>query len=87
MASFGNTVSWIAAHLGVVLGLVGVGDGDSVATEERTKRQHYPHTDSGNAELFAALFGDDVRFDHKRERWLLRQCILLSPDPQAVARV
>jgi len=28
-------------------------------------------TDSGNAELFAWLYGDRVRFDHARQRWLL----------------
>jgi putative DNA primase/helicase len=27
-------------------------------------------TDAGNAELFAHLFGNDLRFDWKRERWL-----------------
>ncbi|MCE5237147.1 phage/plasmid primase, P4 family [bacterium] len=31
----------------------------------------YRRTDSGNAELFADLFGDRVRFDHRRNRWLL----------------
>lgn len=28
-------------------------------------------TDAGSAELFAELFGDRVRYDHKRQRWLL----------------
>ena len=38
----------------------------------RTRKQHLPRrTDLGNAELFAALFGHRLRFDHKRERWLL----------------
>jgi len=31
----------------------------------------FPCTDSGNAELMAAMFKDDLRFDHKRGRWLL----------------
>jgi putative DNA primase/helicase len=31
----------------------------------------FPRTDSGNAELFASLFGDQLRFDHRRNRWLL----------------
>jgi putative DNA primase/helicase len=31
----------------------------------------FPRTDSGNAELFAHLFGDRLRFDHRRKRWLL----------------
>lgn len=28
-------------------------------------------TDSGNAEYFAALYGSDARYDHRRQRWLL----------------
>ena len=31
----------------------------------------FPRTDSGNAELFAHLYGERVRFDHRRGRWLL----------------
>ena len=30
-----------------------------------------PCTDAGNAELFAGLFRDRLRFDHKQRRWLL----------------
>ena len=30
-----------------------------------------PTTDAGNAELFAALYQDRLRFDHKRKRWLI----------------
>jgi len=30
----------------------------------------FPRTDSGNAELFAYLYGDRLRFDHRRKRWL-----------------
>ncbi|MGD0908702.1 MAG: phage/plasmid primase, P4 family [Candidatus Acidiferrales bacterium] len=38
----------------------------------RTHKQHLPHrTDSGNAELFAALYGEKVLFDHKQGRWLI----------------
>src|SRR5260370_2165539 len=37
----------------------------------RTRKQHLPRrTDTGNAELFAGLFGHRLLFDHKRERWL-----------------
>ena len=28
-------------------------------------------SDAGNAELFATLYHDRVRFDHSRQRWLL----------------
>lgn len=31
----------------------------------------YPRTDSGNAEIFAALYGDRVRYDHRRGEWLI----------------
>lgn len=34
------------------------------------KRRLPPRTDAGNAELFAALFRDRLRFDHARHRWL-----------------
>src|SRR3974377_436725 len=30
-----------------------------------------PRTDAGNAELFASLYGPNVRFDHKQGRWLI----------------
>jgi len=31
----------------------------------------YLRTDSGNAELFSALYADRLRYDHKRGRWLI----------------
>ena len=31
----------------------------------------FPRTDAGNGELFAHLYGDRVRFDHRRRRWLV----------------
>ena len=31
----------------------------------------FPRTDAGNGELFALLYGDRVRFDHRRRRWLV----------------
>jgi putative DNA primase/helicase len=33
-------------------------------------RAPFMRTDAGNGELFAALFRDKLRFDHKRKRWL-----------------
>lgn len=30
----------------------------------------FPLTDTGNAEMLAALFGDTLRYDHRRNRWL-----------------
>jgi putative DNA primase/helicase len=31
----------------------------------------FPRTDAGNAELFAALYGKLLRYDHQRRRWLI----------------
>jgi putative DNA primase/helicase len=36
----------------------------------KEKPRSFPLTDSGNAELIASLFGDRLRFDHRRNRWL-----------------
>src|SRR5579863_10524629 len=62
--------SWLMPLLS---GIFGFGDDlPSVATAQgMLKSQHYARTDSGNAELFASVYGESVRFDHKRERWLL----------------
>lgn len=43
-----------------------------MASSRKASSQGPPHrTDAGNAELFAGLFGHRLRFDHKRECWLL----------------
>lgn len=56
----------------------------------RSKRasQHYSRTDSGNAELFAYLHGDCVRFDHKQGRWLIwdKKRVRWAEDNQAKVR-
>jgi putative DNA primase/helicase len=31
----------------------------------------FPQTDAGNAEYFAARFGNDLRYDHRRNSWLV----------------
>jgi putative DNA primase/helicase len=38
---------------------------------EKKTPVRYPRTDAGNAEMFAALYGEKVRFDHKQGRWLI----------------
>jgi putative DNA primase/helicase len=40
----------------------------------------FPHTDSGNAEFFAAQHGAVVRYDHARGRWLLWRHHRWQPD-------
>jgi putative DNA primase/helicase len=32
---------------------------------------HFPWTDAGNSELFAHLYGENVRFDHPRGQWFI----------------
>jgi putative DNA primase/helicase len=39
--------------------------------ESKPARFLYPRTDAGNAELFAALNGKRLRYDHQRKRWLV----------------
>ncbi|MPZ49034.1 MAG: hypothetical protein GEU75_06965 [Dehalococcoidia bacterium] len=44
----------------------------SISTQRREPRlTDFPRTDSGNAELFTQLYGDQVRFDRRRKRWLI----------------
>lgn len=42
-----------------------------------------PCTDAGNAELFAQLHGDRLRYDHQRKRWLLWANHWWLPDADA----
>lgn len=53
--------------------------------EQRTLRQSGgdPLTDAGAAERFARLHGGEVRFDHRRQRWLLWQGHRWAPDADA----
>jgi putative DNA primase/helicase len=38
---------------------------------KKKKAARIPCTDTGNAELIAALYGDVLRYDHKQGRWLI----------------
>jgi putative DNA primase/helicase len=40
----------------------------------------FPLTDAGNAELFAHLYGHQIRYDHARGRWLLWEHHRWAPD-------
>ena len=42
---------------------------ESVSRYKPSTKQ-FPLTDSGNAEVLAALYGDTLRYDHHRKRWL-----------------
>ncbi len=48
---------------------------------------HYPLTDAGNAELFAAMFKGLVLFDHMRRRWLVWDSHRWRPDDLASVRL
>lgn len=41
----------------------------------------FPETDAGNAELVASLYGDRIRYDHQRGRWLVWDRHRWTPDP------
>jgi putative DNA primase/helicase len=38
---------------------------------QKAQRKAFPLTEAGDAEHFADLFGDRVRYDHRRGRWLI----------------
>lgn len=70
-------------------GVLGFGDDVvSLVAAQPVKPQFYPRTDSGNAELFASLCGKNVRFDHKRARWLIwdEECNSWREDTQSRVR-
>ena len=46
----------------------------------------FPLTDLGNAEYFAARFGADVRYDHRRQRWVVWTGHRWQPDADALVR-
>jgi hypothetical protein len=46
----------------------------------RTERQ-YPQSDSGQAEFIADLYGEDMKYDHRRSRTLLFQSPRWQEDP------
>jgi len=43
----------------------------STAANLFSPQNAYPQSDAGNAEVFSHLYSRDLRFDHKRNRWLL----------------
>lgn len=49
-------------------------------------RPPFPRTDAGNAQLFAELHGDRVRFDHARGEWLLFHRHWWGRDPDEEVR-
>ena len=82
------TSVWLSTVVGVILS---IGDDViSVATGVmQSMHGRFARTDSGNAELFADLHGENVRFDHKQQRWLLwdRESHRWTEDKQARVRL
>lgn len=48
--------------------------------KEKQKPVTFKLTDTGNAELITSLYGDRVRFDHRRKRWLIWRGHRWQPD-------
>ena len=56
---------------------------DSIGAESTRAQPSFPTTDAGNAELFAHLYGDRLRYDHRRKRWLLWGSHSWMPDQKS----
>ncbi len=50
---------------------VGVAPAEDTEPEQRIDLNGFPMSDAGNAEVIAALFGERLRYDHRRGRWLV----------------
>jgi putative DNA primase/helicase len=44
-----------------------------MAANHRSRNTDFPCTDAGNAEFFADMYTDSLRFDHGRGRWMIRR--------------
>lgn len=60
---------------------------EGAAAEEKAGIAYWaPRTDAGNAEVFVEAYGDRVRYDHKRELWLVYAGHRWVPDATAAVR-
>lgn len=48
--------------------------------------RRFPRTDAGNGEMFAMMYGELVRYDHRRKRWLLWEQHRWTPDCEQAIR-
>jgi len=53
---------------------------NSVGRYDPERGNNFPRTDIGNAEFFADLCGDEVRYDHRRRRFLIWRGQYWKPD-------
>lgn len=64
----GDPYDWLA-NGGTAEALIALIEGGQ-ASEPIAQAIDYPPTDTGNANLFAATFGDQLRYDHRRGLWV-----------------
>ena len=77
-ATIDRALSGVDTSYGTGLGHPGPPPSNGHRSSPLTLR--FPRTDSGNAELFARLYGDRLRYDHRRKRWLLWDGNRWKPD-------
>ena len=70
----------------VALGLTFSNSANGQSLNPKDKNGPFPLTDAGNAELFAALYGHILRFDHARNRWLIWEEHRWAPDSDGEVR-
>ena len=70
----------------VALGLTFSNSANGQSLNPKDKNEPFPLTDAGNAELFAALYGHVLRFDHARNRWLIWEEHRWAPDSDGEVR-
>lgn len=68
-------------------GCAGTPDPLDDADDDDEEPLRFPRTDAGNGELFAHLYGDRLRFDHRRKRWLVWAGHWWQPDADAQVRL
>jgi len=64
----------------VALGLAFANGVNGQSPKPKEKKDQFPLTDAGNAELFAGLYGNGLRYDHARSRWLIWEKHRWAPD-------
>lgn len=57
--------------------------GVATPADKHGEGRPFPRTDAGNAELLTRLYGDRLRYDHRRRRWLSWQGDWWAPDVDA----
>lgn len=73
-----------AVHNGKIVQVkfTGVGNPPAAAASASAPAGHgrFERSDAGNAEFFAAMYANSVRYDWRRQRWLVWDAVRWSPD-------